>query len=265
MRGLIILFACYLGLVTTDVEASDKIEVIIFAGQSNMVGKGLIKNAPTGYYPMSKNIEFHSWGSNSRMEDFADNFGPELSFAKILVALNPKKKYIFIKWAVGGTSQAEWSPMWRLQEMENQARAKKLGSLYKKSLSFIRKSIAGRDVEITSMFWMQGEADTKGETVAGNYAKNMEQLIAAFRKDLKAPRLKVVMGLVNPEQDKYAYVDIVQSQMKLLASKSFLVGVVSAEGLSKLKDKVHYDETGLIGLGERFVEKWQEMQTSNEF
>lgn len=260
MRSFIILLVYFLSVFATVVEASDKVEVIVFAGQSNMVGKGLIKNAPDGYYPMPKNVEFHSWGSNSRMEKFDDNFGPELSFAKSLADETPGNKYIFIKWAVGGTSQAEWSPAWRLQDMENQNRAKKLGSLYNKSLNFIRQTIGDRDVAITGFIWMQGEADTKDEAVAGNYAKNMEHLIAAFRRDLKAPEMKIIMGLVNPVAEKYAYVDIVQSQMKLLAVKSPLVGVVSAEGLSKLEDKVHYDEAGLVGLGERFAKKWNEMQ-----
>ncbi len=259
MRIFTMIMAVFIGAVSQVALASDPLEVIVFTGQSNMVGKGLIKNAPQGYHPMPEAIEFHVMNSKSDLKIFTDNFGPELSFAKALVAQNPGKKYIFIKWAIGGTSQAEWSPNWRLEDMPRQERAKRLGSLYKKSLAFIGQAVDGREVNISGMIWMQGESDSKEVATAEAYAENMATLIAAFRNDLNAPGLKVLMGLVNPKIEKYKYFNIVQAQMRLLATQDPLVDVVSAEGLSKLDDKVHYDEAGLIELGERFAQKWAEM------
>ena len=137
-----------------------------------------------------------------------------------------------------------------------QARAELIGSLYRQSLADIRVVLEGRDARLTGLLWMQGEADSKREETAIAYADNMARLIAAFREDLQVPQMRVIMGLVNPDTPRHLYVATVQARMRALAAGDALVDVVSADGLQRIRDRVHYDHVGQVELGQRFAAVW---------
>lgn len=87
----------------------------------------------------------------------------------------------------------------------------------------------------------------------------MNALIAGFREALDSPDLKVLIGKINPESEKHKYVSIVQDQIDQVANEDDRVFTVSAEGISKKPDNIHYDSAGQIELGERFGHAWLEM------
>lgn len=56
---------------------------------------------------------------------------------------------------------------------------------------------AGQGVELAGLFWLHGEADSKWDSKAADYEKHLANLIRDLRRDLKAPKLPVVVAALS--------------------------------------------------------------------
>ena len=83
-RHLLMGFAVPLLLACAPQEPAQPVDVIIFAGQSNMVGSARIENAPDGLFPLPATIELHDFSRSSKFQRTSGRFGPEASFAAAL-------------------------------------------------------------------------------------------------------------------------------------------------------------------------------------
>lgn len=258
-------------------------EVIILAGQSNMVGQGRLEELPEAYWPMPENISFYDFSRRfdrrkleeqkaSGLVDLADDFwveiegrfGPEMGFAHVLGQALPDRELIIIKYAVGGTGQQEWSPNWKADNFPEGSRNFVMGSLFDQTMDYIHQVCAGRNVRFSSLLWFQGENDAIHMENAERFGANMNALIAGFRESLDNPGLKVFIGKVNPVSEKHKFVSIVQDQIDQVANEDDRVFTVSAEGISKKPDNIHYDSAGQIELGERFGRAWLKVMQSGD-
>jgi len=251
MKKVLLLSFTYLSLAfLPKVGFAEPTEVIIFAGQSNMMGHAREKNAPVGLFPRPGNIEFHNFSWYANLTPTLGRFGPEASFGATLANKNPDKPYIFIKWTVGGTSQENWSPKPATERLSLR------NDLYRRAITDIRGILKDRAVKVTGIIWMQGEFDSRRKSSAEKYKKNITRLMTAFRKDLSAPNARVLVGLINPTAPQYTHVEVVREQMRAYTESDPLADWVSTDGLQKLPDGIHYDHVGQIALGERFASKW---------
>jgi len=179
------------------------LRVFVFAGQSNMVGADSRKQ-DIGLYPPfvgldepQKEVKF-SYCIGREDKSKSDGWielqpidhlvGPELSFAR-RVTEHIKAPIAIIKSASGGTSLGgDWNP-------EEPTGFK----LYPLTLDFVRDALTDLErrkipYRLEGFVWHQGENDMFDATFRANYAKNLANFIACWRRDLNAPQLRFYVG-----------------------------------------------------------------------
>ena len=142
---------------------------------------------------------------------FDKHFGPELFVGLTLAEKFPKKKFLLIKKAVGGTSlYGAWNPNWN-QEKSNvseRGEVRKKLKLFSAHINNIQRNLEnlkekGIKYKILGALWLQGESDTNKEITATSYQENLTNLIAAYRTMLSFKEMPFVIGQVNPLPRKY--------------------------------------------------------------
>ncbi len=122
------------------------------------------------------------------LQPTGDYFGPELSFGN-RVSQNIKAPIAVIKCASGGTTLGEdWNA-------DMPAGFK----LYPLTLEHIQASLAELDrrnvaYQLEGFMWHQGENDMFSREFKPNYAANLTNFIASWRRDLKSPNLSFYIG-----------------------------------------------------------------------
>ncbi len=254
-----------------DADAASPIPIYVFAGQSNMVGAfaraaelpahdpqlslpneralfyGPTTDLPRRWAPIEPPTEI--WQSV-----FRSGFGPEVSAARRLVALQPGRTIGIFKFARNGTNlYYQWNasnPVSYYRYLMNRlatARAKMTEQ-------------TGRQTRIAGFFWMQGEQDSTRLKYARAYANNLRNLIATIRAETKQPKLPVVIGRIRDMRTYYRktpYTDIVRWHQLKVAQADPYTFMVKTEGLPmEISDGVHFSTKGTAMLGSRMVRTW---------
>ncbi len=250
-------------------------DVFVLAGQSNMDGRGAIKDL-TGdlvSYAQPRNdllIAYSNAGTRSKriltdivslapgfssppidywraagVEPFvlpAPTFGPELSFGPAFAKDLPGRRIVLLKFSEGGTSlYQDWNP----QEPK---------SLYHAMLEFVRTRLLmlserGHRAHLRGFLWHQGESDEARP--AGEYAVNLASFVQQLRHDLTAPALPVVIAEVCENGVRQQ----VRAGLRQVAASVPCVGFVPSDGLMTFDNGTHLDAQSQILLGERFAEQ----------
>ncbi|MFT7677809.1 MAG: hypothetical protein ACI8QC_001795, partial [Planctomycetota bacterium] len=194
-----------LGFSPTAVAQEDNktLRVFIFAGQSNMVGSDS-KVADIQRFPPFHGLEepqdkvrfTYCIGRENKLRSEGwvplaavnNVVGPELSFART-VSQNIKAPIAIIKVAAGGTHLGgDWNP------------DEPIGfEMYPLALEVVRTALADLDkrkvdYRIEGFMWHQGENDMFDEGYREAYGKNLANLLASWRRDLKVPELPFYIG-----------------------------------------------------------------------
>ncbi|MCX7705009.1 MAG: sialate O-acetylesterase [bacterium] len=222
--------------------------VWVAAGQSNMQGCGLLKDAAKPH-PMVRAFFMNDrWGIAKdpihNLWECVDDVhvdlgvvrgeiarplvgtGPAVAFAKEMYHLTGIPQGI-IACAHGGTSMAQWDPS-----------LKHLGgkSLYGATLRRIRKN-GGK---IAGIIWYQGESDST-QDACNHYSERMKKLVRSFRKDIKIPMLPFVavqIGRFINTGFRREYWNSIQDQQYRLLRKIKKFSLVPSVHLS-LDDTIH--------------------------
>ena len=276
--------------------AQKTIQVVLLAGQSNMVGHGnyddldstvkeRIKRVAdrvllsTSDNPEAPPIPLSYYISNGDTKfKFSRQFGPELFIGLTLAEANPTQKYLMIKKAVGGTSlYGAWNPEWSTEKANLAERGdirKKL-KLYQACLSTIKNNLQrlkseGIPYEIIGMAWMQGESDTHKEITASHYKENLKRLIAGCRKELHFKNMPFVIGEINTLPRKFnAGPAMVRAAMEEIANADKNIAIVktstdpSWSDYPKHTDNLHYNAEGQERLGIAFAHQLMQLTTKN--
>lgn len=196
--------------------------VFIFAGQSNMVGRGTDneppENIPEAYIWTGKKWEGYV------SQTHVGQIGPEYSFVTEWVTDHPGQTVGIIKYACGGSNMSQWIP--------SNSFANDLYHNY----------IAAGSHDINGFLWMQGEAESTDCAIANQYKMRTQELIywqyAHFKTD------KFVMGQTQ-QVGLCSY--IVRSAQASL-SKATLVNI---DDLPTGEDGVHLNKSSQIEFGKR--------------
>ena len=244
------------GASAQDPSPKKPLSVIVFAGQSNMAGSGKAADLPAAMLQPSPNVlAVDDVKTPTAWVPFtpSGNMGPEIVCCHQFAQATGRPVGM-IKFAVGGTNLAEqWNPdggpLYATLK-ERVAAARKLGN-----------------IEIVAILWMQGEKDSRSESMADNYAENLAKLVRQARKDFESPEAIFVCGRVNPHFD--ADGDAGQTPerypftMKVRKAQEGLdlprTGWVDCDDLAKHGDNLHYNSDGQIELGQRFAKKLIQM------
>jgi hypothetical protein len=210
--SLLILCLLFIGILqvpcsgqgrSTKKEDVKTLRVFIFAGQSNMVGSDSNAREIEDFPPFAEcgeeqsKIKFsYAIGREnmtkskgwSTLQPVNNVVGPELSFGHMLSG-QIKAPIAIIKCASGGTHLgSDWNP-------DNPSGFK----LYPLALQLVKDSLKALDdkkikYRVEGFLWHQGENDMFNDEYRANYASNLKNFIAHWRKDLNLPNLNFYIG-----------------------------------------------------------------------
>jgi sialate O-acetylesterase len=238
-------------------------DVWLLAGQSNMEGCGLIKDAAKPHPFVRAFFMNDRWaiakdpihnlyeaidpvhaiisGGVNPVREKIKGTGPGITFGKEMYRLTNVPQGL-ICCAHGGTSMSQWNPA--LKKRKNK-------SLYGALLRRFEKNGSN----VAGLLWHQGCSDTHPSKTVALYTQRMKKLIAAFRKDLGLANLPVVMVQISRTsqcvQDDKNWNNI-QNQQRLLPKVIKNLSVVPSIDLS-LDDWIHISGKGQQRLGRRLA------------
>lgn len=225
-------------------------QIIILSGQSNMAGRGGVKNkqwdgvVPPECAPDSQKIfrlDAHLRWEVAREPLHYDidtkktcGVGPGMSFAN---AVKERVGTIgLVPCAVGGTAIKEWARGEQLYEnMVKRAKAASSGG------------------EIKALLWYQGESDTSSQHDVDAYEHNMETFIHNVRTDLNLPNLPIVQVALASGVKSELVEKIRQIQLGMSVPN---VVCVDAKGLALKEDNLHLTTEAQVQLGHALAQSF---------
>ena len=229
-----------------ELDHSKEYQVILMAGQSNMVGLGEIKELNN--FNLPENISLFDYSADTDLHQLPYNFGPEVGLARRLNKEFPDTNFILIKYAIGGSSINEWLPT-----VESKIeRPTDFGNIYGKFLEFSNTTLKNHNTTNLAFLWMQGETDTASNSTAKPYGTHLKLLIRNIRRDFNDPNLPVLIGEINPKSEQYKYVQTVQNAQHRINESVPNTYLIKTNTLEKFRDSVHYSSLGLLKLGDDF-------------
>ncbi len=252
MRRFVTTVACLaivLGAAHAAPGQAKPLKVLVFAGQSNMVGQGSTGGLPEEMKAPLPSVLVADTGQGKWVPfKPGKGMGPEIACCRLLAkALG--QPVGFVKFAVGGTDLGkQWHP-------------EGTGNLYTKLRDRVQAAQTLGDVEIVAMLWMQGERDSRSGPMAEKYAENLDKLVRRARADFKSPNMIFVCGRVNPPGGHYPHQDKVRKAQESISLPR--TGWIDCDDLAKHGDNLHYNTVGLIEMGKRFAAKVLQISTAD--
>ncbi|WP_281614880.1 sialate O-acetylesterase [Flammeovirga sp. SubArs3] len=273
-----LLFTALFALHFLSFGQDDKIYIVLFAGQSNMAGRGqyqsLSQEDKQKVEEASKYISIINGEkqpvplSYIRADKRQTNFGPELFAGILLHEKYPDRKFFFIKEAKGGTSlYGAWNPEWsyekaKIGEIDDKRQQMKLYSRHVETINKTLERIKsdGKIPVLMGMCWMQGEKDSRLETTATAYGENFQLLIKSYRQTFNHEKMPFIFGQINcPPRTKFPDgTEVVRQQMAHIAKNDQNIFMINTsmnkdwDDFPKRGDNVHYNTQGQKKLGTAF-------------
>lgn len=244
--------------------ASEPPQIIVLAGQSNMDGRGATGLLSAGQKTLPAGWSFANRGQAVGLGE-GEHFGPEVGFAEALAGLRPGRRFLLVKWAVGGTSMAVWTPVQDAQRagiLANDARSGHLFPRLVEATLAVAREHQAEGAKVAAILWMQGEADCRRQDWGEAYFAKQMEMIGSLRDRLAAPGAPFIFGRINPPAEakdddrvspRYPGRDAVRAAQERIAKELPGTYLVETDDLSKLADRLHYDAPGQLELGRRMA------------
>ncbi len=276
---LFLLFSC-----AAISQENNEVQVVFLAGQSNMAGAGnyddlddaikkridkvadrvFVSQSNTAQSPLS-----YYKNKPSKKYAFTKRFGPELLVGLTLAEKYPKKEFLLIKHAKGGTAlYGAWNPNWTLEKAKEIEKGEKKQSwnLVQQHINLINENLKilkekGKSYKIIGMTWMQGENDAVLEKAATTYKETLEKLIQKYRTTFHEKNMPFVFGQINSRYGVKNGAKTVRVQMEKAALEIPNVVLIktstdtSWSDFPKNPDNVHYNAEGQLRLGTAFAKE----------
>lgn len=243
--ALSLLICIATGLLSSPVIARERI--YLMAGQSNMMGLAHTHNLPAAYKSTPPNVSFIYKGS-ARPLAGDKHIGPEVSFAHAVARAFPHDQHTIVKFAATGSHIREWFPG---------------ETFYVGMLRQLRLFIPPERLHIDAVIWMQGEGDAFNRERANQYAHNLTHFINVLRRELDAPATPFIMGVIDPVGRDFPEVSLVQENQRRVNATVPNTYLITAEGVSKIYDNIHFNALGQVEMGRRFANKYIELVGSH--
>ena len=117
------------------------------------------------------------------------------------------------------------------------------------TLAEARLSEEGHPVNTTALIWIRGESDAKNKISRADYQARLEQLIAHFRRHSGRAQLPVVLGAEEDNPYMRGHSDVREAQ-RMLADQDVCTTRVTMTGLDKA-DAIHLSPEGIGEHGRR--------------
>jgi len=187
-------------------------------------------------------------------------FGPEISFARKLKRRDKQTgrdaELAVVKVAFSGTSVADdWDP----------TGVGKRGACYRTLVEEVRaaQSLAeaeGFTIRFRGLVWVQGESDAN-EIDAPKYAKRLTAMFEAFRRDIQAERLPILVSVnVHFHEGKNKFMPEIIAAQKRVGHEFADSRYVDTTGAGLAND-VHFNSEGTVEVGKRFASALSAMES----
>ncbi|MCF0048945.1 sialate O-acetylesterase [Dyadobacter sp. LJ53] len=217
----------------------------LMIGQSNMAGRGYIKDVKPIYDEQIKMLVNGKWQTMSEPINFdrpTSGIGLAASFAGAWRINNENFQIGLIPCADGGSSLDDWTVG---------------GPLFDNAVC--QAKLAQRTSLLSGFLWHQGENDSFGGR-SSHYYDKLTSLIAAFRKELLAPDVPFIAGglgdfLSSGRYGKYfTEYSSVNQALRQYADTTPNSYFVVASDLTANADGLHFDALSQRKLGVRYFE-----------
>ena len=226
------------------------IHSFLLIGQSNMAGRGFLKEAVEIDAKRIKVLRNGRWQPFYRPVQCDRSFSG-VSLAESFAEAYSKKYGVdvgLIPCADGGTTLKQWEVG---------------GLLFDHAICQAR--LAQRTSTIAGVLWHQGESECAPELYK-TYAERFKVIMDAFRRELSLDSVPFLLGglgdflplyTANQFLKNYAHVN---EALVSLADAEKRIGFVSAEGLSANPDNLHFNAASLYEFGRRYFEEFERLR-----
>ena len=231
--------------------ADGGMDLYLLVGQSNMAGRGTLKDAnrvsADRIFKLDANGEWQRAEEPIHFDKKSAGAGLAASFARTMADKNKDVKIGLIPCAVGGTRIDRW--------VEG-------GDLWSNAVK--RAKTALKSGKLRGILWHQGESDATLER-APKWGAKFESMIKSFRRELgDVPFIAGELGgylakYRNKKGEGIVWQEI-NSQLHGLEGKIKDYRVVSSDGLSPKRDKLHFNTESLRIFGKRYAEAFDSVK-----
>jgi hypothetical protein len=224
---------------------------ILLIGQSNMAGRGFIKDVPPIYNEHIKMLRNGRWQMMAEPLNFdrhVAGVGPAASFAQAWTEDHPGESIGLIACAEGGSSIDEWSTE---------------GLLTRHAIS--EAKFAMETSEIVGILWHQGESDSYGERFK-TYEDKLLSLFKHLREELNVPDIPIMIGELGhylgeigfgKSAVEYKQINQILSKVAHTEKNCYFV---TSKGLIANPDGIHIDAVSQRKFGLRYYEAFSKQK-----
>lgn len=226
------------------------INSFLMVGQSNMAGRGFLKDVPLICNERIKVMRNGIWQIMTEPINYDrpySGIGPAASFAAAWCRKNKDEEIGLIPCADGGTSLDDWSVD---------------GPLFKHAI--LQAKLAKESSKLKGILWHQGESDSLSGLYK-LYNKKFSLIVDAFRRELGEPDIPVIIGEIGdylgsgflgayfPEYPK------VNEELLEFAKGHKNCYFVTASGLTANPDGIHINAASQRIFGLRYFEAYDKL------
>jgi hypothetical protein len=227
----------------TILDPSKQYDVIIMAGQSNMVGLGKLEELVNDTIP--NNVVYFNHGTDTEFKVLESTFGPEVSLSQYLKNRFPERNFILVKYAIGGSSIKDWISL-------NEENNIKSSPLFDKLIDYTEENLKGQKYQVRALLWSQGETEALSDELSLNYGNYFSKLIEKFRLNFNDNNLPVIYTEISAKAVKPSAKEILNKSLFNISKTIHKTYFTRTKDLKLKSDSLHYSNSALLKLGERF-------------
>ena len=248
----IVITVAMIALCTVNLfAATDDMDLYLLVGQSNMAGRGALKDAnrvsADRIFKLDANGEWQRAEEPIHFDKKSAGAGLAASFARAMADKNKDVKIGLIPCAVGGTRIDRW--------VEG-------GDLWSNAVK--RTKIALKSGKLKGILWHQGESDATSK-LAPKWGAKFESMIKSFRREFgEVPFIAGELGgyletYKSKKGNRVLWREI-NSQLHGLEGKIKDYRVVPAKDLTPKRDNLHFNTESLRIFGLRYAEAFDSIK-----
>ncbi|OOM76079.1 sialate O-acetylesterase [Clostridium sp. BL-8] len=227
------------------------IKSFLMVGQSNMAGRGFIHEVPPIYNERIQMLRNGRWQMMTEPINYdrpVSGISLAGSFSDAWCRQNQEDTIGLIPCAEGGSTLDEWSVE---------------GVLFRHAIT--EAKLAMESSKLTGILWHQGESDSAN----GNYKvyyKKLLLIIEAFRRELNAPDIPIIIGGLGDFLGKEGFGKsctehkLINQELQKFAFEQDNCYFVTAAGLTSNPDGIHIDAISQRKFGMRYFEAFSNRQ-----
>ncbi len=186
-------------------------------------------------------------------------FGPEIGFARTLLAQSPNRKVAIVKAAFSGTNvSSDWTAPSKANPKGGPCFASMMEEVERAKAEAKRE---GMELRLRGFLWVQGESDANADAAA-KYTDRLSAMVTVMRSHWKSPKLPVLLA-VNTRflEGRNQFMSKIVESQKQVAKRVSPAKYVDTSKAS-IANPVHFDAAGTLEVGRLFAKALAELEAA---